>query len=466
MEQLTREEFTQKYGDSAASQMSALDKRNSAMKMQKKASAAGDPMATQFGMGITKSVYSTLFGIGQLGRKVQMTLPEKMRGVGDIREGASPLDVGSAPNRMIRDVLEPQSGLEKTGKFVGDVAQFAIPGSQASKAQQGSGMLARALGQGAVAGGVEAAQEGEINKDVAVASFLGAASVPAGDALSAAANKLTTKLPEWLVRPLVKQAKDAKVKGKDVTPYLAKSGRVGSTESIIRQTDDVIDDIALQVDDLLARGAAEGAEFSVDDIAIQVADDMNAGGANISPDEVLDIVDRLSPQARGLLQKKTLSVVEANKLRSSIDKTVGDRGFLRDQLPFNKEVLKNYTNTLREGVKSSDETLRPLFDEYAKNITLKNALIEQAASGSAKNSLGVYDLLTGAGAFGATGDPVTTIGAIGLRRAFEAPQVKTGLAKVFVNSGPVISAIEAASPATRGALIEFVDLLIEQSESR
>ena len=506
------------------------------------------PFMQNVGVGMWKSLGSTALGLGQLGRGFQ-------RGVSKVTglpiTGGEIFDVGSEQNTRARKAVTTQGAGEKTGKLVGDIAQIAIPAGKVAAGTQGAGMLTRALGQAAVAGTVESAQEGRIGKEAAIAAFIGGASVPAADAISYASRKLSTALPEWLVKPLVKQAKDAKVQGKDIAPYLAKSGRVGSAQSLVNQTDDVIDDIARQVDDIITASSKQGATLSVDDIAVQLADDLNAQGAATSADDILKIVDRLSPQARGLLAKKTLTLKEANQLRSSIDATLGDRGFLNQQLPYNKQVLRGFTNSLREGVKngvddvapsvlnqinsqttsinqvlatlpeeqiaaqggrqevlkrlkinivdglraqgddaaakaveqistegirSADEfaylardavsPIRSTFNEYAKNITLRNALLDQMSSGVAKNSVGMYDILTGVGAFGATGNPVTAALAVGGRRAFESPAVKTALARVFSNTDDIVRVLSEASPAIRGALVEVIDLLIEDKDKQ
>lgn len=355
----------------------------------------------------------------------------------------------------------------KVGQFAGDVALFAIPGGAATKATKGAGLLIRSLAQGTTAAGVQAAKTGDIGKDEALAFVFGAASVPAGDAISAAGKNLSTKFPEWLVKPLLKQAKDAKVAGKDIAPFLVKSGRIGNVDSLVSQSQQAIDDISVKVADSLARSSEQGVTIPKLQIVSDVANKINSAGGAIEADDILGIVDNLAPQARGLLQKETLTLEEANKLRSLIDKTLGDRAFVASQLPFNKDVLRNFTNALRETVKNNgDESLRPLFDDYAKNITLRDALIDRASSGGGANSVGLYDLVTGVGAYGFTGDPITALGAAGTRRLLESGAFKTATAQVFKNTDKVALALEKASPATRGAILSFIDdMTSEDSDS-
>jgi hypothetical protein len=354
----------------------------------------------------------------------------------------------------------------KVGQFAGETALFAIPGSQAATATKGASMLTRAVAQGATAAGVQAAKTGDIGKDELVAAIFGAASVPAGDAIGVAARNLSTKFPEWLVKPLLKQAKDAKVAGKDIAPFLVDSGRIGSVDSLITQSQTAIDDISTKVAESLAKSSKAGVIVPKANIVDDVVARVNEAGGAISPDDVIGIVDNLAPQARGLLAKDTLTLVEANKLRSLIDQTLGDRAFVSSQLPFNKDVLKMFTNTLRETVKNNgDETLRPLFENYAKNITLRNALVERASSGGGVNSVGLYDLITGVGAFGATGNPVATAIAIGGRRAFESAAVKTTLAQVFKNTDKVAQVLATASPEIQGAILQLVTSLADETKN-
>lgn len=395
-----------------------------------------------------------VFGFSGVGRTIQNALSKGVDKVFGTKGFGEATKEGFESSTGVD--LDSTSG--KVGAFAGEAATFAIPGGAAAKVTKGASLAVRAAAQGAVAGAVQAANTGKLDRDVVNAAVFGSVAVPAGDALGAAARNLSTNFPQWLVRPLLKQAKDAKVQGKDIAPYLVKSGRVGSVDSLISQTDDAINAISKNVDTSLAKSAKRGVTVAKNDIAEAVAERVNAGGGATTADDVLDIVDRLAPQARGFLKRDSLDLVDANRLRSSIDRTLGDRGFLRDQLPYNKEILRNFTNTLRENIKNNgDESLRPLFDEYSKNITLRNALIERASSGGGVNSVGLYDLITGVGAYGFTGDPVTALGAAGARRVFESGFTKTSLARVFRNSDKAFDVLSKATPEVRASFLTLLD---------
>lgn len=354
----------------------------------------------------------------------------------------------------------------KVGEFAGQTASMMATGGAAGAATKGLGMGAQALAQGTAAATTQAAQTGEIGRDEATAFLFGSLSVPAAKGLQIAGQKLTQDLPEWLVKPLLKQAKDAKVQGRDIAPFLLKTGRVGTVDSLIKQTDDVINSTSQQVDTLLQQSSAAGVTVTKGDILDDVVTKINAQGGEISADDVAGVIEKLAPQAKGLLKKDTLTLVEANKLRSSIDKTLGDRGFLVQQLPFNKQILKDFTNTLREAVKANgDDSLRPLFDDYAKNIRLRDALIERAASANAANSVGLYDILAGATAFGTTGNPMLAVAAMGARRGLESGLTKTAAAKALTNSANLAPALEKLAPASRAIVLEFLSSLAETDQT-
>lgn len=503
------------------------------------------------GQGVAMSAGATGLGIGQLGRNVQRGISKVGESVfgkyNPFKMGEEGIfDVGSSQNTRARELVTPDTRGEKFGKFVGDVAQFTIPGSMATKATTGMSLGTRMLAQGAVSSGVQAAQTGDIGKDEAVAGVTSALMVPAFDVLSKGFTSLSKHFPEWLVRPLLKQAPGAKLQGKDAAKYLVESGKIGTVDSLIRQSDDAMRGLNTQIDDLIAQGVGKGVTVSRKDIVGQIVNQINDAGGAIDETQLLSTIDTLAPQARGLLSKEVLTIKEANQLRKLLDSTLGDKAFIAKELTFNKQILMDFTNALREGVKrgfdNADEAVagqigrqvtsakqvldslpeekiaqnggvqalikraqtnivdalrsmgkgkeadkiakiattgmeslddfsdaafrtvnpvRPLYEEYAKNITVKNALMSRATAGGGANSIGMYDLLTGGAAFTATGNPVVALLAAGGRRALETAPVKTLLAQIFRNSDKVGDALIKASPATRGILLEFISLLSE-----
>lgn len=514
-----------------------------------------DGVAIDLVQGLGKSIGGTALGMGTLGRSIQGGISR----AGDailgkynpfVMGGPSVFDRGSAANTRAQELVAADTGAEKVGKFVGDTLQFAVPGSYATKATAGMGLATRMAAQGLVGAGVQAAKTGDIGKDELIVGGISALSVPISDALTKGIQSLSDHLPEWLVRPLVKQAPAARLKGKDAAQYLVESGHIGTVDSLIKQSDDAMTAANSQIKGLLDKGVGDGLTVSRDSIVQQIVDQVNEAGGAIDKTQVLGTLDNLAPQARGLLAKETLTVKEANQLRVLLDSTIGDKGFLAKELPYNKQILMDFTNALRETVKGSfdntDEVVskqianhfgsaeqflkfmpeenlaknggmegllnriktnlidglrgedknevadqiakiavdqfdspeayksavldavnpvRRLFTEYAKNITVKNALLARATAGGGANSVGLYDILTGGGAFAVSGNPVIALAAAGGRRALESAPVKTVLAQAFKNADKAIPVIQGMEPAARAVVLQFISSLLEDTQA-
>lgn len=416
--------------------------------------------------GLAKSAGKTLQGVGSLGRGIQKGISkatDRLFGTdGFGLSQPSVFDDGSDANNKIDTLLERDTAGEKFGGFVGDVAQFAIPGNSATKATKGASLLTRSAAQGVVAGSVQAAQSGDIGKDEAVAAIFGAASVPAGDAIQAAAKNLSKTLPEWLVRPLIKQTKTAKEQGKDITSFMVETGRIGSVDDLIQKSATSQKALNSQIDDILSQTSNEGSTIKLSSLIDELVDDVNTSGGKTSAEEVRATLSKIAFKSRGVLQSDELPTKAANTLRSQLDDTLYQgKDYLRQTLPENREILRLFTNKLRNSVQTSAPATKELFNRYSKEITLKEALISAASSSNGRNSIGMLDLLVGGGALQATGDPFTAVAVAGGRRAFETPQVKTALAAALSNTDNVADALAKASPATRGVILDFLSSLDE-----
>lgn len=419
------------------------------------------------GTGAAKQIGSTLLGVGELGRSAQRLVSGAVDTVAGTEgfglSGEGVFDKGSAANTLATETFTPVGGAEKLGALGAEVATYAIPSSKAAKATQGASMLTRALGQGVAAGAVEAAQSGDIDRNTLNTALFGAATVPAGDAISAASKHLSKSLPEWLVRPLVKQSKTAKEQGKDIVPFMLEKGRIGSVDKLVGQSDDSITALSGQIDDIL-KNSKESIDFesAIDDVVQQI----NSQGGMTTPAEVKAKIGQIAFQSRGTIAKGgSLPITEANKLRSQLDDSLyKGKDYLQNVLPENREILKMVTNNLRNQVQTKAPATQSLFSELSKEITLKDALLSRQAVASGGNSIGLLDLIAGTATGIATANPLLGVGAVGARSVLESAPVKTTLAKTFVNAGVAMTALEKASPAIRGAVLEFLDSLSSEEQ--
>ncbi len=270
---------------------------------------------------------------------------------------------------------------------------------------------------------------------IATTGAISAALPLAGKALSVAGKSITQqlseKLPQRLVKSVLGQTRKELEAGKDVSKYFLEKGKVGSPEKILSESQNAITSLSNQVDEALKSVPITQTKIAVKNIISDITNKINAAGGDFTEEEVKNIILRLSPQASGLLKKKTLDLITANQLRKSIDKTLGDRAFLSTQLPFNKEVLMEFNSVLREAVKTqAPEGTRALFDEMSKEITVRNALIRKYGRQGANQIISLGDLVTSAagGTFGGFGLGV----ALPLvRRLIGNPTSKTYIAQIL-----------------------------------
>ena len=119
--------------------------------------------------GLAKSGLSTVKGTLKLGEKAANFLMPKAIEPGDFVADMEKTKLGQ--KYFTDEALKTRGTGEKVGKFVGDVAQFAIPGTKVAKATQALSTIPRIASRAVVAGGIGAAQTGDL-KQGAVAAGL------------------------------------------------------------------------------------------------------------------------------------------------------------------------------------------------------------------------------------------------------------------------------------------------------
>ena len=137
---LTREEYEKEFG--ATPRVSSIT--------PEPAQVEGQTGLKGFATGLLKSAAKTGLGIA---KGFQKTFP--LIGVG-------PFGIKGKPTPETEQALEAKTTAEKTGKFVGDVAQFAIPGTKVAKATKALSVIPRIGTRAAVSGAVGTAQTGDI----------------------------------------------------------------------------------------------------------------------------------------------------------------------------------------------------------------------------------------------------------------------------------------------------------------
>lgn len=317
---------------------------------------------------------------------------------------------------------------------------------------------------GAGLGGTSSIARGDSASDVLANTVAGgvAGGVVGGVAEGAVAALEKVKgLPERLIRSATGQSKKELLAGKDVSKYLIENRRIGTADSILRKSQEAIDKANEIINTNLASVPVTKGKITTKSIVDTIVNNINSSGGAITKKEAMGVIYSLAPQAKGLLAKPSMSLVTANKLRQSLDKTLGDKGFLTSQLPFNKEVLRSFTNALRETVKTkAPEGTRAAFNTLSKEITLTKALENKLAQGSRNQIISFGDLF-GAIPGGLIGGAPGAIAGAAARRAIQSTPVLTGSA-VAIDSlskklSPVLATLDpVARVAITKALAEFI----------
>lgn len=443
-----------------------------------------------FALGVGKSLGGLAVGTGSLLQRLgqgTMSLSAALPGGKTVGErfkeirgstGFDTLESETEAGQRVQSALERRGTAEKVGGFVGDVGTFFAPAGAITKAGQAASKAVQATKAGAIApkttglatrvgteaagfGGVAALQEGELNKDVATTAAVSGAFPVVGAGLKKGVDALSDSLPSWLVSKIVKQTPTEKLKKGDISSFLADTGRVGNVESLIKQSDSSISNLNTNIQKELVSESkgGTGKMINIPSIYETVARELNESGAEITAKEVKDIIVKLAPQSKRLLNETETVLTRGNNLRVGLDKTLGDRGFLVDKLPFNKEVLKTFTNTLRNNIKDSAPKTRELFDEFSKELTLKKALEKASVSGGGRNNINLADILAAGVGGTVAGIPGLAAGAAA-RRVVESPVIKTLAARGTGKGLPKIAeTLSKFSDIERAAILSFIESL-------
>lgn len=324
---------------------------------------------------------------------------------------------------------------------------------------------------GAISGGEavsEDASAGEALRSALKGGSVGAAIPILGSQLRFVGRQIE-QLPARFVNSALSRSKKevlqdiAKDKVDDFANYVIKSKPTKTAKTLLSDSVDNVKRIGTQVAANLAsavRQSKEKVTIGRDNVLDEIVNSPTAQGALLKRADVRGIIERLAPQSKQLLQKSSLDLTEANKLRDLLDDTLGDRAFLGGQLSSDKKVLFDFTNLLRETVKNkAPEGTRPLFQELANEIRFRNGLLNRVAKGAGNQVLSFGDFIGGGlgGIFGSLGAQPLTGAFLGVatRRAIESVPFKIGSAKIISALTKASPVLEELTPAQQAVMLNL-----------
>lgn len=292
-----------------------------------------------------------------------------------------------------------------------------------------------------------------IAKQTGVGALTGGILPGVGAIFRGVGRHITETLPLRLVRSAVGQSKKALLGGKDISQFVLEKKKIGTARKLVNDSQKQIEQLNGVIQQNFER-APKTVRILTNEVLSSVRKEVNTEGGDISEKEIRNILSSLAPQVRGILKRNSLSLTEANRLRQALDKTLGDRGFLVSQLPFNKDILRMFDNTLREKVKTlAPAGTRELFNELSKEITLRNALVEKIAQTSKNQILSLGDIIGISIGGLAGGLPGGIIGIAG-RRIAESTIGKTATAQGLKTFGQGIAPVsKRITPLVRAGIL-------------
>lgn len=386
------------------------------------------------------------------GKELGKTIGNSIYGLGQLAKGNT---------EEVDKVI--QENRESVGRVAGDVVNAVSTAGGFAGVGTSGGLIKKALGSSAVGTGMfggQAAAEGkdvgEIMKTAIKGAVVGGATSGALSVVGGTVNHFR-KLPERLIRSATGQSKKEILAGKSLEKFILENKKVGTADKLIRDSKEVQTKLNALINNNLKSVPITKTKVTTSSLLDDIVAKVNEQGGAVTKAEAREIITRLAPQAKGLLAKPSMSLVTANKLRQSIDKTIGDAGFLRAELPFNKEILRSFTNALRESVKSkAPEGTRAAFNTLSNEIRLSEALANKIAQGSRNQIISFGDLI-GGGLGGVAGGVPGALAGAAARRAIQSTPFLTGSA-VAIDSldrtlSPILNQLE---PSVQTAILAAI----------
>ncbi|MCK9370801.1 hypothetical protein M0R04_12905 [Candidatus Dojkabacteria bacterium] len=414
--------------------------------------------------GVGKGVVNTLSDMGDAGEKLETgilrtILPKSAEKALGIAKEQRTEDYKYAGEDLFPEESRTASNAWQKLGFTGEqIAEFFIPITKVNKVSS-IGKVGKALIGAFEMAGKTAIQTGGDIGATAGAGITDLALTSVGGVLG---KTLFKSLPKSITQNVLKQ----KTGEKDVTEFLLEKSKIGTPEQIINNSKKVISELDDKVTGLLNSVKITTDKVTAKSILQNTVDKINEAGGKTTIEEIKKIINNLAPQARGLLDKQSWSLTNANQLRRVLDKTLTDKAFLSQQLPYNKSVLMDFANTIRNTVKEkAPQEVRSLFEEMSKEITLSKAL-QRTYGGTKKGAgIGLKDLMALAGG-GAAGGAVGSALTLSALKASENPAIKLQFAQKLYKldklAEKVRPILEKLKPAEQGIISQMIQALTDE----
>jgi len=368
------------------------------------------------------------------------------------------LNLEDVQTGVAEEKLVPETGLEKAGALAADVASFAIPGGQATKAVQATKFaksiptLARMATEAVTGGAVAAAQQGEVDRETRDAAILSAIFPAAGKVAGKVREKIGAETAPRVINSLIKPLKKDLSYGKNPGRGVAAEGITArSLDELEKKIGVALNARTAQLETLYESGANLRKKIDASDALTPLEEAMNKAAKQNNQallNRLSEVEDALTTNLgqikdetgkriivkSGARELKNMTLSEALKLKRDIGRITRYTGNPSDDELVNralKDVYSNVKTKLEEAVPESKEMNERLADLLSAETATRNRdmLVQRqdlvGFTGRISSATGFISSL-------ATANPAPMLiglGAAGLEKALSTPRAKTAFAK-------------------------------------
>lgn len=392
---ITREEYERKFGTAPTAPQSTKPQEQGG----------------NFASGFAKSALNTVKGLGQLGegtakiltpKPLEKYLPNKWSEESLKRSAEG----DSAGEKVIgklfsEETLQTKPG-EGVGRFVGDVAQYAIPGSKVAKLTKGLPTVARIGAQALSSGTVAATQSGKVGKESAIAAGVEAVAPGAGKI----AGKVLQPVGRFLTRILegtgsaLSGASMRQIEQLVKNPKLAKSMLGQDAREVLKRDAETVMNGVFNIRQQARNAYGKGLEqLAKEDINPRLLRDklnlvIKKFGIGVKDGDItLSKVEFDDPKniekARELIMRingqQDLSGTGVRKLLDDIENTAFRVANSDERLSFNAFV-KDLAGAVKDGINASTPKLKAIDAKFSGDMQLVEAIEDIFGRVQYKNS--------------------------------------------------------------------------------
>lgn len=292
---------------------------------------------------------------------------------------------------------------------LGDAAQVA---SYVAPAKGLGGFIA----SGALQAGGAQASKGADAKDILKAGTIGGLITGGLGVAGKVISKIGESLPTRLVRSFIPKINEK------TTEHALLTKKLGSYESVLKQTDEAIESLGNQLDTALNNPKYANMKAQGNDVMSQVA--LSLQDAGLTADDIANNLKRVAPMKAGLIdkfRKGSLTLKELHSLNSEIGKNVYKTVFDDPVMKANKDIGNAFYHITSDYIKKTAPETVPLFDDFSKELPLRAGLQKAMNASDKSRPITVADLVTFG--IGSIANPMAAIGMVGAKKAFQSPTV-------------------------------------------